>query len=362
MATTSPRGRGRSGRTPAPRNRRPGGAAARRRRRRAARGAAQLRLRTGFVFIAVVLSFFGARLVQLQGVSPDEVRDAGGLRGRHRHRGAARPTRGEILDRDGKPLADSVDGRMVVADPSHDAAPRRHELARFLSRRLHVDYFQTLQRPPAEGQPLRLHRPPRARPPSRSASSTRRAAAGLQGPRHPRRPGALLPRPRRRGQPGRLHGHRRAAGRARARVQPAAGRAPPARRPTRWAPATGSRSATARSSPAHNGTDLHTTIDEDLQWYTQRVLRQTVLGARGDSGFAVVMDSHTGEILSLADYPTYDATNPQASPAKDRNSPGDDQPLRAGLGGEGAHPQLADRRRQGHRPHPAPGARAAAER
>ena len=31
-------------------------------------------------------------------------------------------------------------------------------------------------------------------------------------------------------------------------------------------------------TPAHNGTDLHTTIDEDLQWYTQRVLRQTVLG------------------------------------------------------------------------------------
>jgi cell division protein FtsI (penicillin-binding protein 3) len=72
--------------------------------------------------------------------------------------------------------------------------------------------------------------------------------------------------------------------------------------------------------PAQNGADLHTTIDEDLQWYTQRVLRQTVLDARGDSGFAVVMDSHTGEVLALADYPTYDATDPQASPVRDRNS------------------------------------------
>ncbi len=114
--------------------------------------------------------------------------------------------------------------------------------------------------------------------------------------------------------------------------------------------------------PAHNGTDLHTTIDEDLQWYTQRVLRQTVLGARGESGFAVVMDTHSGEILSLADYPTYDATNPQASPREGPQLPGDDQPLRAGLGREGAHPQLADRRRQGHRPHPPGRARAAAER
>ena len=47
---------------PAGRTRRPG-RAARTRRRRNLRGSAQLRLRTGFVFIAVVLSFFGARLV-----------------------------------------------------------------------------------------------------------------------------------------------------------------------------------------------------------------------------------------------------------------------------------------------------------
>ena len=37
---------------------------------------------------------------------------------------------------------------------------------------------------------------------------------------------------------------------------------------------------TARSTAQ----DLHTTIDRDLQWYTQRVLRQAVQGARGDSG------------------------------------------------------------------------------
>src|SRR4029079_19284952 len=72
--------------------------------------------------------------------------------------------------------------------------------------------------------------------------------------------------------------------------------------------------------PAHNGTDLHTTIDEDLQWYTQRILRPTVLGAGGESGLGRVIDAPSGEILSLADYPTYDATNPQASPRKDRNS------------------------------------------
>src|SRR3954454_25076714 len=144
MAPTSPRGHGPSGRTPAPRTRRPGGPAARtRRRRRAARGAAQLRLRTGFVFIAVVMSFFGARLVQLQGVQPQKYATLAAATG-----GTVTvdlpATRGEILDRNGRPLANSVDGRMVVADPVQTRA-HAAPLARFLSTRLHVDYFKTLR-------------------------------------------------------------------------------------------------------------------------------------------------------------------------------------------------------------------------
>ena len=131
MAPTSPSGRGPSGRTPSPR-RRPGTPASRRRRRRAARGAAQLRLRTGFVFIAVVLSVFAARLVQLQGVSTDKYATLAASEG-----GTVTVElpagRGKILDRDGKPLADSIDGRMVVADPAQTRA-KAHELARFLSR------------------------------------------------------------------------------------------------------------------------------------------------------------------------------------------------------------------------------------
>jgi cell division protein FtsI (penicillin-binding protein 3) len=43
-----------------------------------------------------------------------------------------------------------------------------------------------------------------------------------------------------------------------------------------------------------------------VQWYTQRVLRQTVEDSGGDSGSAVVMDTATGELLALADFPTYD--------------------------------------------------------
>ena len=72
--------------------------------------------------------------------------------------------------------------------------------------------------------------------------------------------------------------------------------------------------------PAVDGQDLHTTIDRDLQWYTQRVLRQAVENANGSSGIAVVMDSRTGEVLAFADDPTFDADDPGASPVTDRRA------------------------------------------
>src|SRR5690606_17155549 len=61
---------------------------------------------------------------------------------------------------------------------------------------------------------------------------------------------------------------------------------------------------------ARNGAPLRTTIDRDLQWFTQKVLAQAVTGYRAESGAALVMDSRTGEILALADVPTFDATPP----------------------------------------------------
>ncbi|MEC9052815.1 MAG: penicillin-binding protein 2, partial [Actinomycetota bacterium] len=71
---------------------------------------------------------------------------------------------------------------------------------------------------------------------------------------------------------------------------------------------------------AVDGEDLTTTIDRELLWYVQRVLRHTVYGAGADSGVAVVMDSRTGEVLSLADYPTYDANQPLESDEADLGS------------------------------------------
>jgi cell division protein FtsI (penicillin-binding protein 3) len=57
-----------------------------------------------------------------------------------------------------------------------------------------------------------------------------------------------------------------------------------------------------------------------VQWYAQRALRDAVQSSRADSGSAVVMDTHTGELLALADYPTFDANDPAASPPSDLGS------------------------------------------
>ena len=60
------------------------------------------------------------------------------------------------------------------------------------------------------------------------------------------------------------------------------------------------------------------------------------------------MDSRTGEILALADHPTFDAAHPADSPTDDRGARSLNL-LRAGLGGEGADPLCPHRHRPGDR-------------
>jgi cell division protein FtsI (penicillin-binding protein 3) len=268
------------------------------------------------VLIAVVLSFFGARLVQLQGVEQAKYATLAASTG-----GTVTvelpAERGEILDRNGRPLADSVSGRMVVADPVQ-TSKRAPDLARFLAKHLHVDYFSTLRaltrkhsrfayvarRVPADlavrvvneatdagYKGLATRNDPVRSYPDRDVAANLVGFMGTDGPL------AGLE----------LTFNKALAGRDGSET---------------YEVGAGNRIPLGHSTvtPARNGTDLHTTIDEDLQWYAQRVLRQTVLKAAADSGFAIVLDRKTGETLALADYPTYDASNPQASPAKDRNS------------------------------------------
>ncbi|MDR7253861.1 cell division protein FtsI (penicillin-binding protein 3) [Nocardioides sp. BE266] len=288
-------------------------------KRGATRGAPMLRLRIGFVLIAMVLSFFGARLVQLQGVDPHAyaVRAAA--------EGAARVTlpaeRGDILDRNGVPLADSIKGKMVVADPTltADKAP---DLARLLSDRLSIDYFKTLTalRGRKEGSQFEYVA---RRVPSTLASDTLAALqeAGFEGI-------SLQDDPIRdypagdvaanligyMGTDEPLGGFERTFDKQLAGTDGQA----------TWQSSSSKsvriplRESTLKEP--QDGAPLRTTIDRDLQWFTQKVLAQTVQQYKAASGAAIVMDTRTGEILALADVPTFDANKPGEAKKDDLGS------------------------------------------
>ncbi len=53
------------------------------------------------------------------------------------------------------------------------------------------------------------------------------------------------------------------------------------------------------------GASLELTIDEQLQHIAEREVRAGVEAARADGGTAVIMDPHNGEILAMANWPTF---------------------------------------------------------
>jgi cell division protein FtsI (penicillin-binding protein 3) len=68
------------------------------------------------------------------------------------------------------------------------------------------------------------------------------------------------------------------------------------------------------------GASLELTIDEQLQYIAERELRNGVRAARADAGTAVILDPHTGEILAMASFPTFNPNEYSASPESARRN------------------------------------------
>lgn len=63
------------------------------------------------------------------------------------------------------------------------------------------------------------------------------------------------------------------------------------------------------------GSDLYLTVDEVIQYITERELEAAVVRSGALSGSAIVMDPLTGEILALANYPTFNPNVYAGAPA-----------------------------------------------
>ncbi|EST34471.1 hypothetical protein N566_18570, partial [Streptomycetaceae bacterium MP113-05] len=64
--------------------------------------------------------------------------------------------------------------------------------------------------------------------------------------------------------------------------------------------------ADAEEQPAVPGSDIELTLDRDIQWAAQRAIREQVEESQADGGYVVVQDVRSGEILAMANAPTFD--------------------------------------------------------
>jgi cell division protein FtsI (penicillin-binding protein 3) len=68
------------------------------------------------------------------------------------------------------------------------------------------------------------------------------------------------------------------------------------------------------------GATIETTIDPDLQFQAERALGEAVRAHDADGGAVIVLDPHSGEILALANAPTFDLNEYGAAPPEARQN------------------------------------------
>jgi cell division protein FtsI (penicillin-binding protein 3) len=286
------------------------------RSQRTLRGATHVRLRVGLVLIAMLLSLFGARLFQLQGLDSRDYALKAAESGLVTIDLPAK--RGQILDRNGTPLAESVSGLMIVADPTR-TAPHAEAIAKILSDQLGLDYFDVLAKLTKTGTRFVYvaRRVPSVMATQALNTLKQKEYAGVDVRSDPLRtyPAGDVA--------ANLIGFLGDSGKPMAGLERSFQPLLAGKDGTEtYEVGGGNRIPLGENSEVApvDGKNLQLTIDRDLSWYTQRLIRTAVQSADAESGAAVVLDSRTGEILSLADYPTFDANQPAKAAKGDLGS------------------------------------------
>lgn len=274
------------------------------------------RLWSAFCVMAFILSLFAARLIQLQGIDENDYAAIAVQKGAQTI--TIEAPRAPIYDRNNVALAQTVDAAKLVADPTY-TENNAIAIATTLRERLGLDYLATLEllrKPETRYVELVRHLEPKLA--ADVVSELNEAAL----------PGVYADDDTLRVYPANdvaanLVGFVGTDGNGLAGFEHAldttlAGQEGSAT----FEVADGQRLPLADSTVVQpeEGTGVQLTIDEDLQFLAQRRLAEAVELSGGSSGAAVIMDVQSGQLLALADYPTFDPNQRQRSDPADYGS------------------------------------------
>ncbi len=277
------------------------------------------RLSIAFIVVCVLFSLFGGRLVQLQGIEASAYAQAAAG---ERVRTVALPaSRGEIRDRNGVALAQSVDAYDVVVDQRYlrqesSPATAARKLAPLLD-------LTSLDMDRADLQSKLTGT-------KRYAYLVRQVSPETAGRvKDAEIPGVYTERVSHRTYPsdsvaGNIVGFAGVDNQGLFGIEQGydtvlAGT--PGQR-TYWEAPSGAAipTSSAREESPTSGSDVSLTIDRDLQWYAEQVVGAKVAEAAAASGCAVIMHAKTAEILAMACTPTVDPNDPAATERDDRGN------------------------------------------
>jgi cell division protein FtsI (penicillin-binding protein 3) len=278
-------------------------------------GALDGRLRYGFAAVCTLLLVIGGRLVQLQGI--DRGGYAGAAQAQRVDTLRLHALRGQILDRDGVPIAYTSNAQDITADPKQVKAADRDRYAQSLAPLLHVSRTSIVKALSNKSQYALLA--------TALSPSTAQLVVGLN------LAGIYTQATTQRQYPGHTTGANvigtvhsdgsGAAGIEAAYNDVLAGKDGSL---TYSVDNVGNVNPSSRTTtqPAKNGATIRLTIDQNLQFMAQQYLDKSVpeSGARGAE--MAVLDARTGQVLALASSGTFDASNPDTiDPYKPINPP-----------------------------------------
>jgi cell division protein FtsI (penicillin-binding protein 3) len=278
------------------------------------------RLRLLSALLTLVLSAFVARLFQVQAVEASAYAAKADVNRYQPVELAAK--RGDITDRNGVPLATSVDAYDITADPylftpgQAKAGDAPQQAARLLAPIIGVDQeaiARQLSIPDSRYVVLARAQTPQTWDRIKQLKNTLAAQAARHGAPGPLA-GIIAQSTSKRVYPngdlaagviGFVNGDNQGAGGLEAELnrelagQP--GQATYAQSGGELIPTAG-----GQEKPAVPGSTIELTIDRNIQWAAQTTITAQVRASRADRGYVVVQDPRTGQILAMADAPSFD--------------------------------------------------------